>query len=330
LGQRDRTNVGGNDSRLTNVRIKKIAAYCVCVVVALLIAGELAFRFGLGFCDALLYRASDKYEYIAQPSQDRHRFGAHIHYNAYSQRNEEEPDTAARRIVLGLGDSVLFGGTMIDQDSLASTLFTRETGMLMLNISAGSWGPDNCAAYIKEKGTFNAAAMVLVCSSHDAYDCMSFMPVVGVYPSYPDRQYRVAWIELFDRYIIPKIKSCMTENHNGLDPDKAVLHNKQTKNYVAKKSATFNKGFGQLLAISKEHGIPFFVYLHAELGELEDGKYNEMGQEIIKWAKANNVSLTQGLREGENSGMYRDNIHMNEKGQRFLADMLKQMVVVSE
>ena len=56
---------------------------------------------GLGFCDALLYQSSNQYEYIAQPNQDRDRFGAHIHYNSYSQRNEE-PDST-KTIIFRLG-----------------------------------------------------------------------------------------------------------------------------------------------------------------------------------------------------------------------------------
>ena len=112
-----------------------------CIVLLLLLAfvvGELVLRYVFGFCDALLYRQSDKYEYIAQPNQNRHRFGAYIHYNSFSQRNGEPDSTKVR--VLGLGDSVLFGGTWMDQDSLASTLFSDETGTQMLNISSGSWG----------------------------------------------------------------------------------------------------------------------------------------------------------------------------------------------
>ena len=139
---------------------------------------EAVLRLGFGFCDALLYQPSDKYEYIAQPNQERHRFGVRLRTNSYSQRSEE-PDST-KTIVLGLGDSILFGGGWMDHDSLATTLFSDETGMQMLNISSGSWGPDNCVAYLKEKGTFGARAMVLVCSSHDAYDAMSFAPVVGV------------------------------------------------------------------------------------------------------------------------------------------------------
>lgn len=53
----------------------------------------------------------------------------------------EEVDTTKRH-VLGLGDSVIYGVVQTDQDSLATSIFSRETGVQMLNISAGSWGPD--------------------------------------------------------------------------------------------------------------------------------------------------------------------------------------------
>ena len=193
-------------------RINKRKIYIAISICLILIAlSELILRFFFGFCDAVLYQSSPAYEYIAQPNQHRYRFFSHIDYNSYSQRSEE-PDST-KTIVLGLGDSVIFGGTMLDQDSIATTLFSKETGMQMLNISSGSWGPDNCAAYLKEKGTFGAKAMVLVCSSHDAFDIMSHVPVVGIYPEYPDEQYKLAIWEVIDRYLIPRIKDGW-ENHN--------------------------------------------------------------------------------------------------------------------
>ena len=100
-----------------------------------------------------LYYASNKYEYMPCPNQSGIRFGNHYRYNSYSQRSDEPDSTKLH--VLGLGDSVLYGGTQTDQDSLATSLFTKDTGIQMLNISAGSWGPDNCAAYLKEYGLFN-------------------------------------------------------------------------------------------------------------------------------------------------------------------------------
>lgn len=77
-------------------------------IITFFIAGEICLREFWGMCDAPLYQESDKWEYMACPNQDGYRFGNHYHYNSYQQRSEE-PDLT-KKIVLGLGDSVLFGG----------------------------------------------------------------------------------------------------------------------------------------------------------------------------------------------------------------------------
>lgn len=140
---------------------------------------------------APLYFESNDFEYMARPNQEGMRFGNKYNYNSYSQRSDESDST--RRIILGLGDSVLFGGMIIDQDSIATSLFSKETGKQMLNISIGLWGPDNSAAYLRKYGLFGAKAMFLVVSSHDAYDNMTFEKVVGKSLSYPNKQYWCAW-----------------------------------------------------------------------------------------------------------------------------------------
>ena len=173
------------------------------IILASFIVTEILLRQVYGFANAPLYRESDSYEYIACANQDGYRFGNHYRCNSYSQRSEEIDST--KTIVLGLGDSVIFGGVMTDQDSLATSLFSKETGMQMLNISAGSWGPDNCAAYLKEFGLFGAKAMFILVSSHDAHDNMDFQKVVGVHASYPDKNYKFAWGELMCRYLIPRL-----------------------------------------------------------------------------------------------------------------------------
>lgn len=302
--------------------IKKRKVYII-VSLCLVVFVELILRYVLGFCDAVLYQSSPAYEYIAQPNQHRYRFFSHIDYNSYSQRSDE-PDST-KTIVLGLGDSVIFGGTMLDQDSIATTLFSKETGMQMLNISSGSWGPDNCAAYLKEKGTFGAKAMVLVCSSHDAFDVMSHIPVVGIYPNYPDKQYKLAIWEVIDRYLMPRIKVYF-RGKQLLDPDAQVVEKVKSDEGVANKALNFDPGFDQLLQISEEKHIPFFIYLHPEVGEVMSRKYKEGGLMIMEWAKTHHIKLIDGLNEGVTVDMYRDVIHLNEKGQRNLANSLKKMI----
>ena len=302
--------------------IKKRKVYII-VSLCLIVFVELILRYVFGFCDAVLYQPSPAYEYIAQPNQHRYRFFSHIDYNSFSQRSEE-PDST-KTIVLGLGDSVIFGGTMLDQDSIATTLFSKETGMQMLNISSGSWGPDNCAAYLKEKGSFGAKAMVLVCSSHDAFDVMSHIPVVGIYPNYPDKQYKLAIWEVIDRYLMPRIKVYFS-GKQLLDPDAQVVEKVKSDEGVAKKALNFDPGFDQLLQISEGKHIPFFIYLHPEVCEVMSRKYKEGGLMIMEWAKTHHIKLIDGLNEGVTVDMYRDVIHLNEKGQRNLANSLKKMI----
>ena len=333
---------------MLSVRKKKIVVF-LSVCMLLLVSAELILRFVFGFCDAVLYQPSKAYEYIAQPNQHRYRFFSHIDYNSYSQRSEE-PDST-RKIVLGLGDSVIFGGTMLDQDSIATTLFSKETGMQMLNISSGSWGPDNCAAYLREKGTFEAKAMVLVCSSHDAFDVMSHVPVVGIYPNYPDKQYKLAIWELVDRYLMPRVKGWLGQAQL-VDPDAQVVQKvkseerramgvkseeRRVKNScamkdegVAQKSLKFDPGFDQLLQIAKEKKIPFVIYLHPEVGEVMAHQYKEGGKLIMEWAKAHEVKLVNGLEDGVTTDMFRDVIHLSEKGQRNLADSFKKTIKLKE
>ena len=319
---------------MLRVRGKRIVVF-FSVGLLLLASVEFVLRFVFGFCDAVLYQPSETYEYIAQPNQHRYRFFSHIDYNSYSQRSEE-PDST-KTIILGLGDSVIFGGTKLDQDSIATTLFTEETGMQMLNISSGSWGPDNCAAYLDEKGTFGAKAMVLVCSSHDAFDVMSHVPVVGIYPNYPDKQYKLAIWELVDRYLIPRAKG-MLGQVQMVDPDAQVVmkvksEERRVKNSnvvkdegVAQKSLNFDPGFDQLLQISKAKKIPFVIYLHPDVCEVEAEEYKEGGKLIMEWAKSHHVKLMSGLDEGVATDMFRDVIHLNEKGQRNLANSLEKII----
>ena len=300
----------------------------VFLLSLLFISGEVALRVFLGMCDAPLYEASKKWVYMACPNQDGYRFGNHYHYNSYRQRSEE-PDST-KKIVLGLGDSVLFGGVMTDQDSTSSYVFNSLCPeWQMLNISAGSWGPDNCAVYLKHYGLFGAKAMFLLVSSHDAYDNMDFKPVVGVHPSYPDKQYWCAWAEFIDRYVWPKTIGKLFASKNADDPDAAVLKSIDGTD-IKKGGSIFNPGFDQLKRMADEANIPLYICIHPDKNEVAAGKYNEQGEEIIKWCQENGITPILELKEGIKLDMFRDGIHTNEKGQRFEAELMKRYITENE
>lgn len=280
--------------------------------LAALLALELVLRVGYGFCDAVLVRVDPHYEYIAQALQDRHRFGHHIVYNSLSMRSEE-PDSNAI-IILGCGDSVINGGSLTDNDSLATTILgdrlTKAMGrkVQVLNISAGSWGPDNCAAYLANTHLPEPDLLLLVTSSHDAHDIMSFKNVVGVRKHFPAEQYTSAIIELIDRYVVPRFWK------PALAPDEELG--------IDKGGTAFNPGFEALRHYAVQRGIPFLIYLHAERVEIKAGTYNAQGQEIIRFAEENDIALIKDLEHGASADELRDNIHADEAGQRRMAEIL--------
>ena len=295
---------------------------CGAIFIFLLLL-EFLLRTLWGFGKMPLYAASSEWEYMTVPEQSGKRLGNQFYFNRYGMRCQEVDST--KKHVLGLGDSVINGGVQTDQDSLATSLFSAETGTQMLNVSAGSWGPDNCAAYLRHYGLFDAKAMFLLVSSHDAHDIMDFAPVVGVNESYPDKQYCCAIAEVVCRYIYPRyIRKFFKQTKEDLDPDQKVL----AQVGIHKSGKKFNPGFDELKLMADSARIPLVVFLHAEKPEMQAGKYNEQGQEIIAWCQKNGVKLVKDIDCGFTLDDYRDDIHINSGGQRKLANiMLKNLQI---
>lgn len=300
-------------------------------VFFLLICIELILRFGYGFCSAPLYIEDPDYEYIYAPNQTVRRFGNTIRTNSLSMRNEELSPSDTVTVLL-IGDSVVNGGSLTDNAELASTLLEKRLSaeldkrVRVLNISAGSWGPDNSAAYLRKHGVFNAKAIGLVASSHDAYDIMTHAPQVGIDPNLPDKQFRIAIVELWSRYIYPIYFKNIRFNHVYYAPaGEAVVPTPESETYVIRKDGDhFNPGFRELKNIAEQYNIPFFIYLHPEISEVEDGFYNDQGQAIVDYTRQDSVRLIRELDIPPLREYYRkrDVVHYNAEGQKFLADRL--------
>lgn len=245
------------------------------------------------------------------------RFGNHVYYNEYSMRSKPITDTSF--VILGLGDSVINGGVQSNNESIATTLLENEfrkivSNSRVLNISAGSWGPDNNFAYIKKYGDFNAKLIFLVVSSHDAHDNITHEAIVDVHSSFPSKQPPFAIWELFDRYLIPWVQKLFKEKNEEID--------KRTNDPIVTSKA-FNPGFDSLKNYCITKKIPLVIYLHADTIELKAKSYNEQGREIIKYCNENNITLIKELDYPLKKEHFSDGIHMNTKeGQKFIAQNL--------
>jgi hypothetical protein len=136
---------------------------------------------------------------------------------------------------------------------------------------------------------------------------MDFQKVVNVNPSYPFKQYLFAIYELVDRYLIPRI-----------------FAKKEEADHIVKGNV-FNSGFLLFYHYAQENGIPFFIYLHPDRKEMQERKYDYQGDEIIKFCVDNNIPLLKGI-EYEDESCYRDGIHLDEHGQKILANILLQEI----
>ena len=301
---------------------KQFLYWTLLAILALFVLGELFLRWRYGLGDAVLMRADDDYEYIAQPNQRRKRFGNRVVYNSHSMRNEELIPGSAR--ILCIGDSILNGGTLTDQSELATSILSKElsaeTGkqVQVLNVSAGSWGPDNCLAYLKRHGHFGAKGIILVVSSHDAHDTMTFVPVVGQHRSYPSRQYPLAIMELWDRYLFPG-KPFFKQSKASVDNEFRRIH------HIEKTEVTFNPGFQGILDYARDFRLSFAIYLHATLYEMNAGNYDADGQAVIEFCKRNQIPWVQDLGNGLDREciLQNDYLHYSPKGQALMGRLLK-------
>lgn len=281
----------------------------ICITV---VSVEMIGRW-FGLTNVPLFMASDKFEYISKPNQDVTIYRNHFITNKYSMRSGpiEKNDTT---VILLLGDSVLFGGSQVDQDSLASTILENRLSRMfkrrirVLNVSSKSWGPDNAAAYVRQYGTFGADLIMLVFSSGDAHDNMSFKPVVGLSDNYPDKNVQWAWEKIGS--FGPEILKVMIHKRDQKAINQELLINE---------AAEFNPGFAYFDSLTKTKCISFGIYLHKTTDEIKRKKLVKGGNEIIAFCRQHHIPVVQA---NEQPAMYIDNIHLNKKGQRFLAQAL--------
>jgi len=138
----------------------------IAFAVFALVGAEVFARFQVGLGDPPLTVRDPDIEYLFKPSRCYRRFGNDVCYNRWSMRSPE----ADRFPILVLGDSVVNGGSLTDDSRLGTAILARHLGVAVGNVSAGSWGPPNLLEYTERFGWFGAQSVIVVASSHDLDD----------------------------------------------------------------------------------------------------------------------------------------------------------------
>ncbi len=281
-------------------------------MVVLLIFTEVGLRIaGLG--STPVYIEHPTYEYIYAPNQNTSRFGNSIITNEFSMRCK--PLKRGDKVkVLKIGDSVINGGAHLDHEDLASTILERkvqkqDATARVLNVSAGSWGPDNAMAYLSEHGHFGTSTILMVFSSHDYHDNRHFRTVVGEHPTWPKEQPFCAITDAWSNYILPRLTGGNDYDYlSGFD------------------NSAVNSGWTDIPEYCHRNGIRLICYLHPEVSEVENGRFNENGKSLCDLLSKKEVEWFSGLDYKPQTEYYRDNIHLNSSGHAHLAKVLNEIL----
>jgi hypothetical protein len=306
------------------------------ILLGVLASGELFSRFCLGLGDPPLVRADPEMAYVFVGPRTYHRFGNTIVYNRFGMRSR---DFDARRKnpdeirILFCGNSVINGGALTDQADVATTRIERrlETEFhrpaVVMNVSAGGWGPPNYLAYVQRYGLFEANVLVIVVISGDAANTPSFAPMAGVNPDFPDRTPTFALSEAIWRYL-PRYLSAWT---GGVPQraDGAPSGDEPSQGQIDHSMAAFES----LVKLAQERNIPVIVAQHPENREL--GVAETEGHRLLRNAcealSVVRVDMSEGfekaIKEGKNP--YRDNIHPNTYGQQVISEILYPVIARS-
>ena len=311
--------------------IKKYKNILLGIGIVTLVGGssELFCRYILGLGTPPLSITHPKIEYMFKPNQNVLRFGNRFITNSYGMRSEQFSQTKKNNElrILVFGDSVVNGGNLTDQSDLATEIVHQKLTELRFNsyqkitvgnVSAGSWGPGNWLAYVKEYGFFDADIIILLISSHDYADNPTFAPLNP--NTHPTQNPPLATIEALQRYLPRYLPQFSLENK----PDEKNL---SPPAVAIEKGLADLKEFLGLARIQSKHVI---VIQHLTKEEITGKKQPGFtaNKSVCLSLRLKCLSLETVFRKSMTIGQdpYRDDIHINALGQLIVANVIVESI----
>ena len=315
---------------------KKLVRMLVSImaILCLILAGELYARYKLGLGDPPISIADPEIDYLFKPNQACNRFGNTILYNNCSMRCDFNcfPRFNGTRIFV-VGDSVVNGGALTSHVRLATTILQDKIDasrqkIQVCNVSAGSWGPGNYAAWFKKYKNLVSTNDVLIVEL-DSHDLWEDDPLdshginVGKDIALVDAKPCCALWEGVARYFIPLVRRKL-----GLAAINTKVDVARWKCDIEDPLVEYN-----LNALNSIFSMPFrykFVLIHRSRKETKDGNIT------IGEAKFREYSISKGVNIIElaldSNEDYRDIIHISDTGHKKMAhtiyDRLKSERIV--
>ena len=149
-------------------------------------------------------------------------------------------------------------------------------------------------------------------NSHDAVGHIPDYPIAGHHKTFPVKQYALAWFELIDRYLVPRVQRAFGLK-NDIDGFNTSVGNE------------YSEGWGWINDYCKAKSIPLAIYLHATADEIAAEEYDENGKWIQRFAMERNVPLYKDIKVAKSTD-YIDDCHLNAEGQKVIYNILQPVI----
>ena len=305
---------------------KSMKSIIVVAILVLLLLGELFARFVLGLGDPPLSIGDKEIDYLFAPNQECNRFGNSIVYNDFSMRCDFTlKGTNPKRRIFVVGDSVVNGGVLTDHKDLATTILQNKIDpshvvIQVLNVSAGSWGSGNYAAYFKKYDELvrtNDIVIVEV-NSHDLWEddpAITAGSNVSKDIALPGVKPCCALFDGVNRYLIPRVRKML-----GMSTVNTKVDTPKWGDDIRSAAACYN-----LKKLDELYSHPWkqkYMLIYRSRNESEVNTVSEGERGFRDYAMKKGIVIIDCKLEARDD--YRDTIHPNQSGQRKLSEAIIQ------
>lgn len=273
------------------------------------VLAEVAVRIS-GVTDFPVYTRSEKVGYYLSPGQHGfflHR--THWYVDREGFNNDREFD-GRRPYTLLVGDSVVYGGNPVDYADRVGTVVGSKAKQNVWVAAAGGWSLLNELAYLSQRKDIvrNADHLVIV---YDHGDVDGLVPWQGEY-TWPTKRPWLMAPYIVKRYLLP--------SQDELPPVSSSVSQCANSGWRAK--------LDELLAVYPNQLV---LVLYPDKAAIGDAVlWQEQTKDIREYAAAHESRIrVVDVRNvpGWSISMYRDVIHPNTKGNRFLAGLISKQLV---
>ncbi len=314
--------------------MKKIILISLSIIISFFFL-ELLLRYA-GFKKFTIYYSSNYYGYYHKPNQDfLSRFNKIISLDKLGNRNPKENNIDNSEIFF-LGDSVTYGGSIINNNETFSYILANKLKKNYLNISANGWGIPNMINFVDYNNLYKKNSLyILTCIT----DCFTRNIRKSEQNFFFKKKNKLAIINFY-KFIVFKInefnylpdRSGMTEDDWKEKKKFYIKDNLSTINYSINRLKSFDQKLKKLNSKLLFVFSPNTNYIKSILSENTTHGESIYRKHIIKKIYENNIEIINILEHFDEKTInnfgkfYADSVHLTKDGHNLYSQILSDLI----